>query len=171
MTSTQYFLTHFAKFCDAFCGLLQGYFMVQATKAVVRQIDSQEINPTALSKKYTPQVWDYFRRVIMLVMLSLVIKAISGLMTYVYIDSYLLKEYDEDYLAWKNDNFYSADGSGYLSTPEETADYIDHVQAMWSVWGPAAVCFGLLMTMCCCGTVLCSFRKYQRRLSAYEESP
>ena len=40
MTGTQYFLTHLAKFCDALCGFLQGYFMVQATKAVVRQIDT-----------------------------------------------------------------------------------------------------------------------------------
>ena len=100
----------------------------------------------------------YFKRIIMLVMLRLVFKAISGFMVYIFIDDFLIKEYEEDYTLWKNDNFYSVEG--YFETPEEEASEIAEFQRQFSYWGPIAIVISLMGTCCCCGAVLCYFRKY-----------
>lgn len=44
----------------------------------------------------------------MLVMIHLVIKAIAGFLVYIFIDGYLLEEYDAEYTLWKNENFSSS---------------------------------------------------------------
>ena len=102
----------------------------------------------------------YFKRIIMLVMAHLVFKAIDGLVVYIFVDSYFLKEYKDEYMAWKNDNYYYNDADGYLQTPEDAASQTAKYQKAFSVWGPVAIVIGLLCATCCCGSILFSIRKY-----------
>ena len=78
----------FFKLLHAGAVFAQGWFMVRATKVVIRQIRIQERNPRVEIQKHAENVTKIFKAVIMLIICGLLIKAASNLYTFVVVDRY-----------------------------------------------------------------------------------
>jgi len=62
--------------------------MVRATKVVIRQIKIQERNPRVEIQKYADRVNSAFKTVVMLVVGSLLIKAVANLYAFVVVNNF-----------------------------------------------------------------------------------
>lgn len=78
----------FFKLLHAAAIFTQGWFMVRATKVVIRQIRIQERNPRVQIQKHAENVKKIFKAMIMLIVCGLLIKAASNLYTFVVVDKF-----------------------------------------------------------------------------------
>ena len=81
----------------------QGWFMVRATRLVIRQIRIQERNPRVELQKQSDNVAKLFKAVLMLVVAGLLIKAIANLYAFIVVDHFFESQFKEDYKEWKSD--------------------------------------------------------------------
>lgn len=77
--------------------------MVRATKIVIRQISTQEINPRVQMEKYAEKVSKSFRTIVMLIVVGLLIKAVANLYAFIVVDKFFANQFKDDYKDWKAD--------------------------------------------------------------------
>lgn len=149
----------------------QGWLMVRATKAVIRQIRIQERNPRVEIQKYSEQVSRMFKAVIMLVVAGLLIKAVANLYAFVVVDNFFEEKFKDDYREWKNDARLQYMDPQKLKVEKERWERMDEIEGWWSIFGPTAMMIDLVLTACCCSCILYCFNSFKKGLAEFEESP
>ena len=94
--------------------------------------------------------------------------AVGGFYWYTVYDSYLEKEFKQEYLQWK-ENPVTTDWEQIME--EDQIMEIEQVQQIWSQFGPFAIILSTVMSSIICGSVFCCFRKFKNNLIKFEESP
>lgn len=149
----------------------QGWLMVRATKYVVKQISTQEVDPQTRIEKYSERVSKAFKAVSMIIMITLLVKAVTNLMAFVMLDSFLKERFDRNYSEWKKDSKIRYYDAKILESEKLDWEHMDEIEAWWSVFGPTAMIVDLVVFSLCCGSVICCFRTYKKGLEEFEESP
>ena len=95
--------------------------------------------------------------------------AITGFFWYTVYDSYLEREFKEDYLKWREES--PINDSVESIVEEDNIMNIEQVQQIWSKFGPISIIIGVITSSVTCGMVFYCFRKFKNNLIKYEESP
>mmetsp|Transcript_17449 Transcript_17449/g.29364 ORF Transcript_17449/g.29364 Transcript_17449/m.29364 type:complete len:110 (+) Transcript_17449:513-842(+) len=88
-----------------FSGFFQGYFMVRATKMVVRQISSQEVNSRAVVERVSEMVRENERKIYLMIIVQVVLQALGGYFYFFCMDQSMEKEYKQEYLEFKQEHY------------------------------------------------------------------
>ena len=138
--------------------------MVQATKRAIKQISVQEFVPRITIIKYAEDAVNIEKKVVLLIFAYILMGAISGFYWYTIYDSFLEKQFKQEYIQQK-------ENPEEVLFEEDQIMQIEQVQQFWSQIGPAAIIFTTVMTSMMCGSVFCCFRKFKNNLIKFEESP
>lgn len=149
----------------------QGWFMVRATKIVIRQISTQEVNPSAQIEKHSEKVSKLFKAVVMLIVGGLLIKAAANLYAFIVVDNFFADKFKDDYKDWKADTKLQYMDPNKLKIEKARWERMDEIEGWWSIFGPTAMMIDLALTACCCSCVLFCFNSYKKGLTDFEESP
>lgn len=146
---------------------IMGFYMVRATKLVIRQLSSQEMNPNSPVDKHVEEVRGYERKIAFIILMYIVIEGVTQIYWFFTIDSYLESTFDTDYkklkeLAGGEDN--STTDHLKVLIEEEQMDNIDHMQQVMTVYGPIAIILSMFISIGCCSSVFCCFTQFRKNL-------
>ena len=107
-----------------------GFYMIKATKIVIRQLSSQEMNPNSPMDKHVEDVRAYERKIAFIILMYIVIEGVTQIYWFFTIDSYLETTFDTDYKKLKDMGSEEKTTSDHLKVliEEEQMDNIDHMQ-------------------------------------------
>jgi hypothetical protein len=105
---------------------------------------------------------------VLLIFANILLGAIGGFYWYTVYDTYLEKEFKQEYVEWKK-NPVTSDWEDLQE--EDQIMKIEEVQKIWSKFGPVTIVMSTVMSSAICGMVFCCFRKYKNNLIKFEESP